>query len=60
MSTEGSIPPQEFMAAKKDECSHMEVEKALDILSKYLAQSNKLTTCDLLCLSHLKERVRSH
>lgn len=44
-------------SAAKDE-GNSKIERALKVLSEHLAQSDKLTTTDLIALSHLQDRIK--
>ena len=57
-STQETFPLQEFVQPNKEESLHMEAIKALNVLSQQLAQLDELTTCDVICLSHLRDRMR--
>ena len=58
LSTQANVPLQEFVPPNEEGCLHLEAVKALDILSQHLAHLDKLTTCDVICLSHLQDRMR--
>lgn len=50
---------QHNMPSTEEKSTQVDVNQALNILSQHLANSDKLTTCDMICLSHLQDRVQS-